>query len=138
MTLHLRKVGISSIITHPSWSTAMILKREARVSKLRKKKPCEAAYPWTITSVGASGLLSKVTVLRNRGSSLDERNHLTFDPGGPEPILTRSWTYPVLPNKNKTAKLVQVWFEIGKMHLEQKHFFIDKPTLTLCFKHSLS
>lgn len=32
----------------------------------------------------------------NLGSSLDDLNHLTFDPGGAEPMLTCSWTYPVL------------------------------------------
>lgn len=74
----------------------MTLKRLARASKFRKKKPWEAAYPWTITSVGESSLLSKVTVLMNRGSLLAERNHLTLDPGGPEPILTCSWTWGVL------------------------------------------
>lgn len=86
---------------HPSWSIAITLKREARASKLRKKKPWEAAYPWTITSVGESSLLWNVTVLINRGSLLDERNHLTLESGGPEPILTCSWTYGVLPKKEK-------------------------------------
>jgi hypothetical protein len=41
-------------------------------------------------------LLSNVTVFMNLGSSLDDLNHLTLDPGGAEPMLTRSWTYPVL------------------------------------------
>jgi hypothetical protein len=49
-----------------------------------------------MTKVGAFSLLSNVTVFMNLGSSLDDLNHLTLDPGGAEPMLTRSWTYPVL------------------------------------------
>lgn len=84
------------IHTHPSWSIAITLKCFARASKFRKKKPWEAPYPWTITRVGEPSLLSKVTVLINLGSLLNDRNHLTFVPGGPDPMLTCSWVKRVL------------------------------------------
>ena len=82
--------------SYPSWSIAITRKRLARASKFRKNNPSEAPNPWIMTMVGAFSLLSNVTVFMNLGSSLDDPNHLTFDPGGAEPMLTCSWTYPVL------------------------------------------
>ena len=85
-----------SWVAYPSWSIAMTLNRLARASKLRKKKPWEAPYPWTMTRVGDPSLASKETVLMYLDSLLEDLNHLTLEPGGPEPMLTCSCTYRVL------------------------------------------
>jgi len=65
--------------------------------------------------VGAFSLLSNVTVLMNLGSSLADLNHLTFDPGGAEPMLTCSWTYPVLQKERKRCIMYQQ--NTKKMHI---------------------
>lgn len=97
--------------THPSWSIAITLKCLARKSKFLKKKPWEAPYPCTITSVGESSLLSKVTVLMNLGSLLVERNHLTLDPGGPDPMLTFSWVCGVLIFSETDIRIQNFYFK---------------------------
>lgn len=84
--------------THPIWSRAMTLNFFASASKLRKKNPCDAPYPCTKTIVGAFGF-PKVTVLIYRASLLVDLNHLTFEPGGPDPMFTCSCTYGVLQNE---------------------------------------